>query len=428
MLIPRKSLVVVAAALLLAGPAPGAQSGRGGPVYDRVNKPPRPVTLDLRTGTLIRGPRPRRKAVTTCTSLDNNDFSGFVGNDTGNSACEWWDEALKTGGTRAQRIGGKSGLMTGFSFAYCSAALDPASFGPGGSAVISFREGYSRGTAANSAGPSGTLVGSFAMSGLPANTAFSSFFGGFNCYLITVTLGNTPLCFGGDGMGGPEPSVAWAWRFADLGTDGVLAATFPFLSCVASCTEGPGSKPFVNDERDGTGMTDGIDQYCPPGSILSAFTFGTTTHGGWFTSISMAVREAAISSQPNAVLASAANARGVGPAERAAERRRAVAPQYQLDCSQASANAIALFRVGFAAASPLPSRYGTIYVPLQGFLGFNVNLGLHGRGVVNVAGGVIPKDLTLGCAPVSLQGFCGDSPLGFVSDGLDGILNVAALK
>ena len=43
--------------------------------------------------------------------------------------------------------------MTSFQFAYCSAALDPRSSGPGGKVRIGFRTGYVRGSAANIAGP-----------------------------------------------------------------------------------------------------------------------------------------------------------------------------------------------------------------------------------------------------------------------------------
>jgi hypothetical protein len=64
----------------------------------------------------------------------------------------------------------------------------------------------------------------------------------------------------------------------------VLAGTFPFLSCVQSCSlAGP----------DGQGMIDYIDKYCPPGGVANTFTFGTTGHGGYFTSFSMDIREVA---------------------------------------------------------------------------------------------------------------------------------------
>lgn len=430
--VPRKSLILAGAALLCTGAAASAQKSGDGPVYRRVTEPLRPVTLNLQTGTLTRGPRVQNKVAVTCSSFNNNDFSGFVGVDTGNNQCEWWDQALKEGGNQAQRIGGKTGLMTGFQFAYCSSALDPASFGAGGSAILSFREGYEQGTAANSAGPTGTLLGSFALSGLPANTNCSSFFGGFNCYQITVTLGNIPLCYGGDGViPPPEPSVAWAWQFADLGTDGVLAKTFPFLSCVASCTDGPGSlSPSTGNQFDGLGMQDTVDQYCPVGTILSSFQFGTTAFGGYFTSISMDVREAAIDSASNTIAPTAPNNQGTGPAPATTVATQALglAPTFTFDCSAASANKAAIFRVGFVGCAAVPSKYGTVWVPAAGFLGFNINLGNHGQGLVVVPGGAIPKDLTLACLPVSFQGFCGDNPIGFTSQGICGKLNLSALK
>ncbi|MEQ1895235.1 MAG: hypothetical protein ABL998_22065, partial [Planctomycetota bacterium] len=62
-----------------------------------------------------------------------------------------------------------------------------------------------------------------------------------------------------------------------------VAGTWPFLSCVVSCS---GAVTQV----DAQGMTDILDEYCPPGNRLATFTFGTTS-GSW-TSMSMDVREA----------------------------------------------------------------------------------------------------------------------------------------
>jgi len=91
-------------------------------------------------------------------------------------------------------------------------------------------------------------------------------------------------------------------------------------------------------------------------------------------------------------------------------------------------NKPAIFRVGFASCVAVPSKYGTIWVPLAAFLGFNVNLGNHGQGVLNVQGPRLPKDLTLAFLPVSFQVFCGDDPIGFTSQGLCGQFNLSALK
>lgn len=239
-----------------------------------------------------------------------------------------------------------------------------------------------------------------------------------------------PLCFGGDGSGGPEPNVAWAWRFVDVGTDGVLAKTFPFLSCVASCTNGPGSLAPGVPGFDGQGMVDQFDRYCPADAILQTFQFGTTSFGAYFTSIWMSVREAAIVSRSNTVLTSTANVHGQGPAPISTVTPQAlgIAPSFSFDCSAATVNRPAIFRVGFGPASAKPSRFGTIWVPLAGSLGFNVNLGTHGQAVVNVAGQPLPKDLTIACQEVSFQGFCGDDPIGYVSNGLDGIVNVTPLR
>jgi hypothetical protein len=62
----------------------------------------------------------------------------------------------------------------------------------------------------------------------------------------------------------------------------VLAGTWPFLSCTKSC-----SNTILG--VDGQGMTDAVDEYCPPGTLRATFTFGTTS--GSFTSFSMAVEE-----------------------------------------------------------------------------------------------------------------------------------------
>jgi len=276
-MVPKKSLLLAGAALLCAGSA--SAQNQDTPHARRVTQPLRPAQLDLQTGTLTRGRAVSQKGApgfSTCSSLQNLDHSGFVGVDSGLGAtfgpCEWIDAANKGVGNS----GGKSGILTTFAFAYCSAAQDTRSGGPGGYTRIGFRSGYAKGTLANAAGPSGTDVGTFVLTGLPAWTGCSSFFGGFACYLLGVTFGANPLVL-------PDGPIGWSWRFSDLGTDGSLAKTFPFLSCVQSCT---GAGP------DNTGgMTDCIDQYCPAGSILSSFTFGTSTGGSYFTSISMDLRE-----------------------------------------------------------------------------------------------------------------------------------------
>jgi hypothetical protein len=323
MMVPKKSLLLAGAALVCMGVTPYAQktgAKRKGPVIKRVTEPLRSASLNLETGVLTRGPKVDNRAFGTVSTLNNTDFIGFVGVDTGlggagPSPCEWWDKGDKN----AARAGGATGLMASFAFAYCSGALSTLSGGPGGRAVISFREGYSVGTLANAGGPTGTLLGAFTLTGLPANTGSQSFFGNTPCTFLPIGFGAFPLAYGGDGSGG-EPSVAWGWKFADLGSDGVLAQTFPFMGCVASCTNTPGSQSaFVRSTLpgnglDGVGMSEEVDQYCPQGTILSTFTFGTTVFGSYFTSINMDIREQALQTFQDVLVPSTPNKNGVGPA------------------------------------------------------------------------------------------------------------------
>lgn len=264
MMVPKKSLILAGAALALFGASASAQSQATGKVFSRYNKPLKSVSLDLATGTISRGPAVNNRSATTTVDFNNNDLGGFVGVDTGNGFCEWFDAAVKG------FAGNASDLMNNFVFAYCSAMLAAGSGGPGGSVKLGFYEGYTWGGGAPT-----TTVAAFTLSGLPANTASSSFFGGFRCYFINVTFAN--LVAFADGP------IGYSWKFLDSGTTGTLAGTWPFLSCVVSCS---GTVTQV----DGQGMTDIIDEYCPPGSLRASFTFGTTS--GSFTSMSMDVREA----------------------------------------------------------------------------------------------------------------------------------------
>jgi len=262
----RSLLLGTALALLGASAAAQSQSGK---VFARYNKPLKSVNLDLATGTITKGPAVVNRVGTTISDFSNIDLGGFVGVDTGGCFCEWFDASQK--GTGANQPGNASNMINNFVFAYCSAKAAVQSGGPGGSVKLGFYDGYVLG-----GGTPTTTCAAFTLTGLPANTASSSFFGGFRCYFINVTF--TALVCCGDGAFG------YSWKFLDLGADGVLAGTWPFLSCVQSCSgQGP----------DGQGMQDFIDQYCPPGSLRATFTFGTTTAGGYFTSMSMDVREAA---------------------------------------------------------------------------------------------------------------------------------------
>ena len=264
MMVPKKSLILAGAALALFGASVNAQSQASGKVFSRYNKPLKSVSLDLATGTISRGPAANNRSATTTVDFNNNDLGGFVGVDTGNGFCEWFDAAVKG------FAGNASDLMNNFVFAYCSAMLSVGSGGPGGTVKLGFYEGYTWGGGAPT-----TTVAAFTLSGLPANTGSSSFFGGFSCYFINVTFTNM-VAF----ADGP---IGYSWKFLDAGTTGSLAGTWPFLSCVTSCS---GAVLQV----DAQGMTDVIDEYCPAGFLRASFTFGTTS--GSFTSMSMDVREA----------------------------------------------------------------------------------------------------------------------------------------
>jgi hypothetical protein len=268
------SSLFASAALVLLATLPSAQSGSG-MVYRRVSKPLRSATLDLSTGTVTVGPRVSNRAGTTVVDFNNTDLGGFVGTDTGGGNCEWFDAGQKgwipgQGSPQPfQNSGNISDLMNSITFSYCSSALDVNSGGPGGAVKLGFYEGYVTGGGAPT-----TAVALLTVTGLPANTSSSSFFGGFQCFFTRVNMASlVPF------VDGP---IGYSWKFIDTGNPGPFSATFPFLACVASCSGG--STP------DGQGMDNVIDRYCPPGTLLSTFSFGSTS--GTFTSISMNIEEA----------------------------------------------------------------------------------------------------------------------------------------
>jgi hypothetical protein len=143
MMVPKKSLMLAGAALALFGAASSAQS-QSGKIFTRVNKPLKSATLDLATGTITRGPAVNNRAATTVVDFFNTDLGGFVGVDTGNGFCEWFDAggkgSLVGDGTANVDSGNLSDLMNSIVFAYCSAKTDPASGGPGGSTKLGFYE------------------------------------------------------------------------------------------------------------------------------------------------------------------------------------------------------------------------------------------------------------------------------------------------
>jgi hypothetical protein len=281
MMVPMKSLILAGAALAMLGASSSAQSVSTGKVFTRMNKPLRTATLDLATGTVTRGPVANNRGGSTIADFQNLDFNGFVGVDTGGGACKWTSAALK--GSGSNQSSNASDLMHNILFAYCSAAKDVNSGGPGGTVTLGFYEGYTTGGGAPT-----TAVAVFTLTGLPANTASTSFLVTNACFLLTVNFG-TLVAYRDSGLGN-HAGIGYSWTFDDLGTDGTWAATFPFFACTTSCSGVVGA-------TDGQGMTDFIDQYCPPGvAVPNSFTFGTT-NPAWspqtWTGMSMQIQEAA---------------------------------------------------------------------------------------------------------------------------------------
>ena len=263
-MIPRRFAILGSSLLALVGATAGAQ-GQSGKTFARYDKPLRSVRLDLATGTVSRGAGVQQRAGSTVSDFPNLDLGGFLGAETGAGFCTWFDAGIK--GTS----GNASDLMSEFAFAYCSMALDDSLGGPGGSVEIGFYEGYTAG-----GGASGTAVALVVLTGLPGKTYEDCevYEHCRSCYLIEISLPSlVPFADG---------PIGYSWHFVDLDFTGVMAATIPFLSCVQSCS-GPGP--------DGLGMVNAIDKYCPPGNLLSTFSFGTTQWGSYFTSMSMDIRE-----------------------------------------------------------------------------------------------------------------------------------------
>jgi len=261
----RNSLLAAAVLAALAA-VPEAQTARV--KFLRVNRPVKSASLDLATGTITRGRAVHERVGSTIADFTNLDLGGFVGIETGGGACEWIDAGAKGSSSNA------SDLVSELVFTYCTSLADPVSGGPGGSVLLGFYEGYATGGPAPT-----TAVAFFNLTGLPGHTA--------NCSVISMPIGTCGSCFSvsvllDDCIAFADGPIGYSWRFVDFGTTTVLAGTFPFLSCVQSCS---GVGP------DAQGMVDLIDQYCPPGGPANTFTFGTTPQGSYFTSIAMEIRE-----------------------------------------------------------------------------------------------------------------------------------------
>jgi hypothetical protein len=287
MMVPKKSLILAGAALAMLGSA-SAQSVSTGKAFSRINKPLKSASLDLATGTVTRGPVSNNRGGNTIADFQNLDLNGFIGVDTGGGACKWFSAGLK--GSGSNQSTNASDLMNNIVFAYCSSALDVNSGGVGGTATLGFYEGYTV-----FGGAPTTSVAVFTLTGLPANTASSSFQTGRNCFLLTVNFANL-VAFRDSGLGSHQ-GIGYSWTFDDLGTDGTWAATYPFFACMTSCSGAVVAGGGGIGSIDGQGMTDAIDQYCPPGvAVPFTFTFGTTnpqwTPSTW-TTVSMQIQEAA---------------------------------------------------------------------------------------------------------------------------------------
>ena len=299
MMIFTKPLLLAGVALAALGAFTDAQTQRN-KLYRRASAP-RQATLDLGTGTYTRGPVVNDRATSTVGDLDNTDVfdgSGFgwLSVDTGGGACRWFEMASKGMGMN-QGVGVPLGPGTGTNklhpappgadliksviFSYCSGALDVASGGVGGSVEIGAYEGY---TIFGGAPTTTAMIVN--LTGMPGNTAPGGFFGGARCYTLNVQF--TPMVPWADGI-----FVGYSWHFMDTGTDGILAATFPFLACIVSCSGlsilngsagGPGvpGEPagFANLGRDGQGMLDAFDAFCtgafPNGPTANTYTFATS--------------------------------------------------------------------------------------------------------------------------------------------------------
>lgn len=127
--------LVTALSLLALTPAARPQGAQ----IRRAPQRLRSVHLDLGTGVVTRGPAPKNRAAATVADFTNVDLGGFVGVDSGNGFCEWFDAGVK--GFQ----GNGSDLMSSILFAYCTSSLAPSSGGPGGTTKLGFYEGYTWG-------------------------------------------------------------------------------------------------------------------------------------------------------------------------------------------------------------------------------------------------------------------------------------------
>jgi hypothetical protein len=277
MMVPKKSLILAGAALAVLGATTGAQSQKQ-KLFKRAGGSVRQATLDLGTGTYTRGPVANNRGGTTVAdfqNLDAFDGSGFgwLSVDTGAGSCRWFSAAAKGNGVNQST--NASDLMTDAVFFYCSNALDTNSGGAGGSVTLGFYEGYTV-----FGGAATTAAAVVALTGMPANTAQGSFFSaGAGCFGLRVIF-PTLVAFA-DGV-----FMGYSWQYDDQGTDGTLGNTYPFISCVVSCSGlniaakgtagGVGNPGGLGLGEDGQAGLDVFDQFCTAPAVSATFTFGTS--------------------------------------------------------------------------------------------------------------------------------------------------------
>lgn len=278
MMVPKKSLVLAGAALALFGAAANAQTR----VFKQVNKPFKAHTINLSTGTVTRGMNPANRAVGSAIFIQSDFFNFDLGNSIGidTSGCEWMDAGVK-----GQQLN-QSDLFSSMVFAYCSSKLTTNSGGPGSSIRLGFYEGYTQG-----GGAATTTILQISLTGLPGNSANSSpIFGG--CTPIGVRV------FPGGLTAFADVQIGYSWRFDDSGTGtinplgAINTGTAAWLACVTSCSA------TSNTQLDALAMDNRIDEYCPAGTLLTTFSFGTTPLSppfpfwvGSLTSVNMSIEE-----------------------------------------------------------------------------------------------------------------------------------------
>jgi hypothetical protein len=297
MMVPKKSLILAGAALAVLGASASAQSIKTNKQYRRAGGA-REATLDLSTGTYTRGPAVNNRGGVTIadfTNIDAFDGAGFgwLVLETGGGVCRWFSAGAK--GTGPNQTSNASDMMSDFVFFYCTSAADVNSGGLGGSVTIGFYEGYT----VTGGAPTTTVV-TVGISQMPGNTVDGdpTVISGAGCFGLRVTFDPMITTFQ------DQTFIGYSWQFDDLGSVSGLAKTFPFLSCVVSCsglniltkgTAGGVGGPLGLGE-DGQGMIDVIDQFCTNPVRAASFSFGTTATQWAPTtrvSVNMRINEAA---------------------------------------------------------------------------------------------------------------------------------------